>query len=276
MSNNFAFKGNQGIFFCYRANIQYISGKIVQDAALKKILQLTSTLGLIMANTLIANTTQINTFTGLTLTNLSNTGTVTPASGLTNTYIASQSLKPDAFLGFGAEYIFTQVASKPLSIALGLSGYFLGLSDITGTETPGSNLGLTAPLNYSLTASSMAVMLEPKLIYTKDAIQPYFMTGIGADWNSLRNFSESTPPGSLAAPSNPYANATNNNFAYEFAVGLQYHTQHNKKLSLRVEYRYFNLGTAELGAATGQTTNQRLSSHNMSTNILDIGLGYQL
>lgn len=253
-----------------------IIGCTLQDANLKSSLKLTYFFGLILVNSLQANTWQLNTFTGLTLSNLSNNSSVSPANGLINTYTNSTSTRPEAFLGIGTEYVCKDIASKPLSLAIGLSGYFIDLSDITGTEIPGSNLGLTAPLDYNIKANSMAVMIEPKLIYNKYPIQPYFMAGIGSDWNTLKNFTESTPAGSLAAPSNPYANNTERNFAYEFGLGLQYYTQSNDKLSLRLEYRYFNLGTAELGAATGQTTSQRLSSHNMSTNIIDVGLGYQL
>jgi hypothetical protein len=36
-----------------------------------------------------------------------------------------------------------------------------------------------------------------------------------------------------------------------------------------------NLGNAELGAASGQSTSERLVSKNISTNIIDLGLSYQ-
>lgn len=231
---------------------------------------------MLLTGNLLANTFNLNLFGGVALSTLSNTASVSPTSGLTNTYIATESLQSGEFLGFGPEYVFDHLTTKPFTLGLGLSTYFIGLGNIAGTETPGSNIGLTDTLNYNIKASSIALMVEPKITYTKYALQPYALAGVGTDWNTLSAFTQTTPPGSLAAPSSSYADHTENSFAYEFAVGLQYQLQQNKKLSLRLEYRYLNLGDAQLGAAVGQTNNQRLASNDISTNIIDVGFSYQL
>lgn len=167
---------------------------------------------------------------------------------------------------------------KPISFWLGLSAYYIGLSNIAGTEIPGSNIGLTDPLNYRVQAYSVDLLFEPKLAYTQYSLQPYVLTGVGCAWNTLKNFSESTPSDSYASPGNPYANYTESNFSYEqLSLGLQYKFMIKRStLFTKIEYRYLHLNDAQLGAAAGQTTNDCFTSNNIAVNIFDFGFGYQI
>lgn len=222
----------------------------------------------------MANTIHVNLDIGLALSHVSNNAIVSPALGLAKSYTATQGTQSGLFAGGGAEYVFDHPTSLPFSLGLGASAYYVDLGHISGTQTPGSNLGLTDTLNYSMQAHNHTVLLvEPRFAYTAYPLHPYFLAGAGCAWNTLNHFTESTPPGSNAAPSTPYDNHTENSFAYALGAGVQYPL--TKAVLLRLEYRYLNLGHSELGAASGQTTSDRLSSNNLTTNIIDLGLSYQ-
>ncbi len=177
----------------------------------------------------------------------------------------------------GPEYIFDHLSAIPFTLGLSLSVYYANVGAISGTEIPGSNLGLTDKLNYSLQADSKGILFGPRLMYTAYRFQPYVLADVGYAWNTLRSFSESTPVGSSAAPSNPYNDHTESGFVYGFGAGIQYPLAVKQKSTLlfRFEYQYLNLGNGELGAAANQTTDERFASKNTYTNIVDVGLSYQ-
>ncbi len=223
----------------------------------------------------MAKSLNININTGLALSKLSNSSYVTPVDGLTNTYNAQEGTQIGHFVGIGAEYALGPFTSQPFTLSLGLSVNYIDLGKISGIETPGSNLGLTDTLNYSMQANSIALMFEPRLIYTAYHVQPYFLTGAGSAFNTLNNFEEATPIGSYAVPGSPYSHHTTSGFAYDFGAGLQYPFRAKyANLLFRFEYRYLNLSTVKLGSALGQTTNHHLESNDISINIINVGLSY--
>ncbi len=225
----------------------------------------------------IANTVNLNLNFGAVLSQLSNSTSLTTAEGLEKSYTANEGTQSGPFVGIGAEYVLDHLTSMPFALGLGVSAYYIDLGNISGTENPWVTPGLTDTLDYSMQASSVALMFEPRLTYTAYHLQPYILGGIGCAWNSLSNFTETTPPGGGAAASNPYGNNTESSFAYEVGAGVQYPLVANQSSGfiLRFEYRYLNLGRSELGGSSGQTTNQRLTSNNISTNVVDFGLSYQ-
>lgn len=223
----------------------------------------------------MAGPASINLYMGAAFSRLSSRSTVAPVTGLSKTYTPNQGTQTAPFAGLGVEYAFNHLGAKPFTLSLGLSAYYINLGKVSGTEIPGSNIGLTDPLNYSMKAKSIAALFEPRLIYTACTLQPYLLTGAGYASNTLNSFQESTPAGSHALPGNPYSDHTQGSFAYEFGAGIQYPlTKKNAHLLFRFEYRYLNLGDAELGTASDQTTNDRLEVKNTSANIVDIGLSY--
>lgn len=225
----------------------------------------------------LASSVNLNLNLGVAFSQLSNTSTVTPIQGLTNTYNTNKKTRTAGFLGAGVEYVFDHLASRPFDLGLGVSGFFTDLGDLSGTETPGSNLGLTDTLNYTMKARSSALLAQSRLIYTQHALQPYLLAGAGYSRNTLSNFTESTVSGSNAAPSNPYTNHTEGSFAYELGAGIQYilMAKAHSDILLGIEYRYLNLGKAELGPTSSQTNNDRLTSKNISTQLVGLNLTYQ-
>ena len=139
-------------------------------------------------------------------------------------------------------------------------------------------IGLTDPLNYSMNNNSLALMIEPKMVYTQYRIQPYIFGGIGCAWNTLSDYTETQGAYGNAAPNTtPYANNTQAEFAYEAGLGVQYALWKGageSSVLLRAEYRYMNLGQSELSSQPGQTTPDRIAV-NSATNIVDIGMTYQ-
>lgn len=233
--------------------------------------------GFFFASSAEANGFGINVNFGAAFSKLGNKQIVTPITDIEKSYTATNSAQTKYFAGGGVEYVFNDMLQKPISFGLGLSAYYIGLSNIAGTEIPGSNIGLTDPLNYRVQAYSVDLLFEPKLAYTQYSLQPYVLTGVGCTWNTLKNFSESTPSDSYASPGNPYANHTESNFSYELGLGLQYKFMIKRStLFTKIEYRYLNLNDAQLGAAAGQTTSDRFISHNIAVNVVDFGLGYQI
>lgn len=231
---------------------------------------------LVFTSMVVANPLSFNVNIGASTSKLSNSNTVTPVTGLSKTYTANESTQTKLLIGMGAEYKFQHLSTLPFILSVSLSVYSIDLGVISGEEIPGSNLGLTDKLNYSLTANSTALMLEPRLIYAKDHFQPYLLMGAGYAWNTLDGFQETVPAGSSAAPSNPYGKYTKGNLAYEFGVGIQsFLLAKAPDLLFRLEYRYLNLGDAELGAASGQTTDDRFTSNNIATQIFALGISYQ-
>ncbi len=220
----------------------------------------------------------VNFEAGAAFSQLSNSQYLSPITGLENSYSANEAVQIEPFVGLGAEYDFAHLVPMPFSFGLGLSAYYIDLGTISGTETPGINQRLTAPLDYSMSNQSLALMVEPKIIYTAYRLQPYVFGGIGCAWNTLGDYTETVPSGSTAVPAdNLYGSHTEANFAYEAGAGVQYalwRSRADQHLFLRAEYRYFNLGQSQLNAAVGQGTNDRMSV-NSATNIIDLGLDYQ-
>lgn len=240
---------------------------------MKNLIKLGAIAGVAFTGAIMANTLNLSLDAGVAFSQLSNNAAVTPVDGLTKTYTATENRQSAPFAGIGAEYVLDHLTAMPFTLGLGLSAYYIDLGNISGTETPGSTMGLTDALNYSMKASSAAILFEPRFTYTAYHLQPYVLTGIGCAWNTLSHFTETTPAGSHATPSNPYGSHTEGSFAYELGAGAQYPLMTN--LLFRLEYRYLNVGNAALGAASGQTTSERLSSKNISSNVIDVGLSYE-
>lgn len=168
--------------------------------------------------------------------------------------------------------------SAPFGFGLGPSLHYLNLGKISGTQIPAANILPDGdPLDYSMKGQSGVLLLEPQIMFTAYRLQPYVFGGIGCAWNTLSNYTETTPPGSGAAPAdNLYGAHTEASFASELGAGLQYlvwRGAEQESVGLRAEYRYFNLGQARLGAANGQIGSSRMKA-NLSANVVDIGIAY--
>ena len=140
---------------------------------MKHWIKLVAFSSLAFTNMVMANTLNVNLNAGVAFSQLSNNATVTPVNGLTNAYTADEEMQSAPFMEIGSEYVFDHLTSAPFSLGLGLSAYYVDLGYLSGTETPGSNLGLTDTLNYSMQGRSAGILFEPRFTYTAYHLQPY-------------------------------------------------------------------------------------------------------
>ena len=93
-------------------------------------------------------------------------------------------------------------------------------------------------------------------------------------WNTLYDYEEvPTNPNSGAVPSPEfYRDKTHTALAYEVGIGLQYELPHKHThmfhYLVSADYRYMNMGEAELGTMHSQTTSDHLEVSPLSAQAL--------
>jgi hypothetical protein len=215
---------------------------------------------------------------GPSFSHISNDSHVNINQFMVNKYETDSRSQVEPVVGVGVAHIFDCLFKMPLSISIGLSGYYNDFSKIQGTEFPFINDGIYDSLNYQFHAESLAAMVESRLTYTSFDWQPYAIVGVGASWNRLYDYSETPTNPSESAASSPYPfpGHTNTGFAYELGVGMQkkiyLDLKYNMQYFLTLDYRYMNFGKGELGSSFAQTSNDRLHVSNLDTQALMLAL----
>ena len=223
---------------------------------------------------------------GGAMSDLGNNSSVAITSSQTNTYNATSSSSTNSIFGIGIGHEFApSYGERNVKIVLGLGAHFINLGTIKGIESPFSNQGNFATLNYQFSASSTAIMAETRFVYTASSWQPYLLTGFGGAWNSLTGYNEvPTDSNSGASPaSHVFTDNTQGSFAYEIGVGILHPIYHDRKneiiYSLGLDYRYLRLGDAQLGLSSAQTTTEHLQANNTNVQAimftLSASFGYQ-
>lgn len=211
---------------------------------------------------------------GPAFSDLTNNSTVRINQFVVNDYDSDDETEVGPLTSLGLGYTFNNVMNKPLSIALALMGYFIDYDDVEGTESPFVNVGQFDTLDYRFRAESYAAMVESRFIYTQMAWQPFALLGIGASWNRLFDYDEWPSNSSSSAapvPSGFDAN-TETSFAYEAGVGVRhqlfYDPRNKIQWQILFDYRYMNLGEAELDEFPAQTVDDTLEVENLHTQAL--------
>ncbi|ARB92706.1 outer membrane beta-barrel protein [Legionella longbeachae] len=189
---------------------------------------------------------------------------------ITNAYQTNTKTNWQGFWGLGANHTFEKSWFSFYQFSLGIAGYFFKLGQVNGTKFPFINEGLFDTLNYNFHAKSASLMVEGKAIYSKYALKPYALVGIGPSWNRLYAYREKPSDLSLsAAPSVPFKNHTKQTFSYALGAGLGYllwdDKQHHVQYHMTAGYQYFNLGEGALGYCLAQTSKDRLTVKNLYT-----------
>lgn len=224
-----------------------------------------------------ANKFDIYLMGGPAVSKISNDNSVRINQYMVNKYNTDSRSQIQPVLGVGIAHTFVNF-NKPISLSLGLSGYYAYFGKIKGTEYPFANDGIFDSLNYQFNAQALSAMIESRLTYTQCDWQPYGIVGVGASWNRLYSYSETpTIPSESAAPSPyPFANHTNASFAYELGVGVQRQIYNDPSRQLQyflsLEYRYMNFGKGELGPSSVQTSSNRLQVSNLDTQAVLLSL----
>ncbi|MFI4956785.1 MAG: outer membrane protein [Gammaproteobacteria bacterium] len=222
-----------------------------------------------------ANHYEISAMGGMAISELSNNESVKVHPLVTNDYETDEDVTVGPAVGLGLRYGFDGLAHDNLSLTLGVSGYYINYGDITGTEYPFVNGGSFDTLDYHFRTRSFALMFEPRLVYSKYVFQPYLITGIGSAWNRAYNYKEApTDPNGSAAPApHPFRSQTVNAFAYEVGIGVQYKFDKDIYHHLvSLDYRYMNMGHADLGTMSGQLTDDHLEVSPLATQTIMLSL----
>jgi hypothetical protein len=213
---------------------------------------------------------------GVTGSRILNDQPVQLTNVVTNTYSTSPEWQFEPMLGFAFGHTFHDFLNAPLALSLDLAGDIFDLNNVHGTEVPFSNGGGFDTLNYTFSAESAALFFEQRLIFSKYRIQPYILGGVGASANYLSNYSEVPTNSSSAAAAAPsqFNNNTNIGLALEAGIGAQcalFKTEH-AEYTLALDYRYVDLGLAQLGTFSSMTTNNRLEIPELKTNVVMLSL----
>lgn len=235
--------------------------------------------GILLASALLfitplckANSIEFDISGGVHFPELTNDSTVNINDDLINSYITHAHHHNEPVFGVGASYVFDFLCPAPLSLGLGVKGYYAQFGTVEGIQHPFINV---APdfdtLNYSFKSENYSVMFEPRLIYSASRWQPYILGGVGIAWNRLYGYDESPTDTTLSAAPVPetFSNHTSSALAYEVGLGVQsvIFNSFNCKTSyiLALDYRYMNFGKGQLGSFPAQTSDDRLTVHRLDT-----------
>lgn len=218
------------------------------------------------------NTNQINVFVsgGANFSKLNNSRLLEMNEVVTNAYETKRQTHSRSFWAVGVNHTFEHPSLPYNQLSLGLAGYFFQLGTVQGTEYPFINEGLFDSLDYGFHAKSTALMVEAKALYSRYALKPYALLGIGPAWNKLYAYRETpSDPALSASPDLPFSNHSQHVFSYELGAGLQYlikdDTQRHMQYHASAGYQYFNLDKGALGKSAVQTTSDRIRLNNLYT-----------
>lgn len=170
-----------------------------------------------------------------------------------NTYNSDTKWNVLMGVGVGVGYITYPYPYENFKVTINPAFYFVNYDSVSGIEHPDSGSGIPFDtLSYQFNAKSYVGMLETHLAYAKYAWQPVVILGIGVADNYLSGFSSvATDPDGSASPGAPFPDNSNFSFAYEVGCGVWHTVMSNAQheVSFGLEYRYFNTGKGELGAA---------------------------
>ncbi len=221
---------------------------------------------------------------GATFSWTTNEETVQISPFVTNEYDADNDLEvgPLGGIGIGHTWLFNPQVAGFFSLA----GYYVNFDKVEGTEHPFVNAGSDFDtLSYQFRAESFAMLAEGRVFYTPHALQPFVLVGLGVSWNELYKYSEA--PSSAASTAEPVPNAfgdhTEASFAYEVGVGVQYNsgcgfscTDPANAWKVLLDYRYMNLGKAQLGGFPNSSLNNSIKVSDLATQalVLTVQMGF--
>ena len=208
---------------------------------------------------------------GAVVTRATNQESVQINNTVINNYQAQAARQVSPMLGLGVSNMFRNLGDQPIDLSAGLTLYYAHLGNVKGTEFPFANDGSFDTLNYQFNIKTTTLLAESRLYSTYFDWQPYALVGLGAAWNEASNYSEvpSNPALGGAPAPQVFSNHTTANFAYEFGVGVQHQVAQDCVNHIRyfaaLDYRYLNLGKAQLGSFPAQSVGSGLTVDNLYT-----------
>ncbi|WP_367607419.1 hypothetical protein [Legionella sp. W05-934-2] len=205
------------------------------------------------------------------LVNINKTADVFLSDTISNRYRLHRATNGFMMAGFGVGRHIHSINNHPFD--LGVSGYYYDLGTFKGRVHPAYNV---APdfdtLNFSLKASSIALLAELRYYFQAQRFQPFLSVAAGAARNALIRYKEFPPYNNLSpAPMlRPFKNHHTINVSSGIGAGVK--RQLSRYAEGALEYRFVYLGNAELGVSPIQLTQHRMQFRHLYVNSLILSL----
>lgn len=166
-------------------------------------------------------------------------------------YTNSGSHKNIGFAGvfLGVEHLLPLVPNPVFFVQAGAEYNYFGNVNINGLNIVGIEPETSTTYNYNYNLQTQQILGMIKLFATThEQFHPYVEVGIGAAFNTAKQYNATpTETGSLnLTPS--YSNKTNTQFSYGLGLGMDF--QVNTNIRVGLGYRHSNFGSASLGKGT--------------------------
>lgn len=155
-------------------------------------------------------------------------------------------------LGLGNAFIGVESPIPyALNLQLGIAYTQLTSGTVKGIFSQGVDASSTDFYNYRYGILFRQLLLEGKILYTfRERYHPYILVGVGSSFNKAYNYGTSVPP--FLTFTRQYANHYNTDFSYAIGAGIEENL--DKHFRLGIAYRFTDLGKANLGRATIDTS----------------------
>lgn len=180
----------------------------------------------------------------------------TPDPGLDNRYVGSRTIHDATFVGLSLEKEFATSFVNAFT-AVGFELDYLWNQHAGGVVEPMVNVSPDFDvLNYSYHIQSFVAQATGKLL-KKDLLNHldgYLQAGVGASFNRLSRYHESSPEGSSAAPMlNPFGSKDTVRPAISAGLGVSSKIG-QRQVRMSLGYRYFYTGASRLTTTPVQQT----------------------
>ena len=163
--------------------------------------------------------------------------------------------------------------NSPYDVRIGVSAAYIGNIQLTGINQQFAQPDFDT-LNYKYKINSYTAMGTAKLLYTVNKKwHPYVNARLGYANNVSYDYEES-PRIAGAVPMPAFSSHGSNSFAYGFGLGMMMRL--NSKFSVGLGYQFEDLGYAELGRSSTQTSNDTPSLQHIYLNEVLLNLSYKL
>ncbi len=151
----------------------------------------------------------------------------------------------DSFIGL--ERLF----NPQWAVQIGLGYVRSGNLSVQGALLQGADIPSANQFAYEYSVITNQLMAEGKLLYQfRESFHPYLFLGVGGASNKAQDYTTTVPP--FLTFTREYADNTHNSFTYAAGVGVDMDVANHLRLGLG--YRYADLGKAQLGNATIDTS----------------------
>ena len=178
---------------------------------------------------------------GLGLSDVGKAQTYSPELGLVNKYDFNDKIKTvGPLLKVELGYVFA--INRDNAIALGVEGAYLDYGTTSGILRRGINISSDLnTLNYSFDSQSYLLLAKSKLLFRKNFWLPHIALGVGASFNRLGNYSETSTSPAASSP-HIFQDNTKRDLAVLAEIGIcQFKA--DKHLDVNLGYNFIYAGS---------------------------------